>query len=93
MDNDTYKIQSAAHEKLVHQTISLADDDKYDSCKIYTGDDVLYDNNSRPVNASKVSCSEWVYDETVFTNTFTKQVSLNLFLIILLRQLCTLAKY
>ena len=74
LDNDTYKVQSSSHEKLIRQFIPIADGDTYDCCKIYTGDDIIYDNLSRPVNASEVSCSEWVYDETVFTDTFTKKV-------------------
>ena len=74
LDNDTYKAQSYAHEKLIRQTIPVTDDDKHDSCKVYTGNNVVYNNDSRPVNASTVSCSEWVFDDSVFYDTFTKKV-------------------
>ena len=75
LENDTYEIQSAIHQLLIDQTVPLSDTDKYDSCKLYSGNDVVYDNNSRPVNATTVGCSEWVYDTTVFKNTFTKKVN------------------
>ena len=36
----------------------------------------MYDNYSRPINASRIACTDWVYDESVYKHTFTKQVML-----------------
>ena len=74
LDNDTYTPQSREHEELINATIPTSKKYKYDQCHIYVGHGLVYDNYSRPVNGTEVACTEWVYDESVYTHTFTKQV-------------------
>ena len=74
LENDTYEFQSFPHQLFINQTIPF-EDNEFDRCHVYTDGYVIYDNYSRPVNGSKVSCTEWVYETSVFKNTFTKKVS------------------
>ena len=66
-DNDTYKVQSYEHEELINVTIPGSRKHKYDQCHIYIGTN---GNSSREM----FECSEWVYDDSLYKHTFTKQV-------------------
>ena len=72
--NDTYVPQSYEHEVLINATIPSHTKYGYDRCHLYYGHHLQYDNYSRPLNASLVTCTEWVYDDSVYKHTFTKQV-------------------
>lgn len=74
--NDTYVPQSYEHELLINATIPSHTKYGYDRCHLYYGHHLQYDNYSRPLNASLVTCSEWVYDDSVYKHTFTKQENL-----------------
>lgn len=77
LDNDTYAVKGKWHEELLNRTIPLSDDPTltYDQCHIYDTNDVPVDENDRPTNASLIKCKEWVYDKSVFYETFTSKVS------------------
>ena len=70
MDNDTWDVSSPSHEVLVKYYIPPSDKFPYDRCHLYD-----HSNNSVS-NNSLIKCKEWVYDTSVFENTFTKQVDL-----------------
>lgn len=61
MENDSYAVQGQYHEDLINSTIPLKLDGSYDECKII-------------VNGTLETCSEWVYDHSVFTRTVNSQV-------------------
>lgn len=65
LDNDTYASQSQQHKDLINATIPILPDGSYDGCKII-------------VNGTLETCSEWVYDQSVFTRTVNSQV-INIF--------------
>ena len=68
LDNDTYEIQNEYHQNLVNVTIpSGSEDHLYDQCHVYL--------NGLDGNSSKERCTEWVYDTSVYKNTFAKEVS------------------
>ena len=75
LDNDTFEIQNSQHEILVRKFIpeSSNEQHEYDTCHVFTGNN-SYGNDSRPISASKIACSQWVYDETNFKSTFVTQV-------------------
>jgi len=54
---------------------------KYAGCELYSFNSttVVFDNNSRPINATTVKCTEWVYDTVTFTETFLSKVSVTSF--------------
>ena len=74
-NNDTFEIQGPQHQALINQYIPESTDEqhKYDQCNVFTGNNT-YGNDSRPINASKLTCGEWVYDKTDFKSTFVTQV-------------------
>ncbi|XP_033741882.1 organic cation transporter protein-like [Pecten maximus] len=81
LENDTYDIHSTYQQKLVNNYIpppSGDDTHDYDQCHLYSFDynDVKFDNSSRPINASIVECSEWVYSDSVFKETFTSKFNI-----------------
>ncbi|XP_069131245.1 organic cation transporter protein-like isoform X1 [Argopecten irradians] len=81
IDNDTYAIQSTYQQNLINHYIPPPSDDDthdYDQCHLYSFDvnDVKFDNSSRPINASLVECSEWVYSDAVFKETFTSKFNI-----------------
>ncbi|KAK3098660.1 hypothetical protein FSP39_021703 [Pinctada imbricata] len=61
--NDTYAIQDPSHAALVNSTIPLTEDGTYDQCHVM-------------VNGSKITCDDWVFDYSVFTNTINSQFKL-----------------
>ncbi|XP_045196377.2 organic cation transporter protein-like [Mercenaria mercenaria] len=78
--NDTYEIQGEEHLHLINLTIprSTVEGREYDRCQMFE-----YQNNSLILNwlnttdsRPMVKCNKWVYDRTVFTNTFAAQVDL-----------------
>ncbi|KAK7491559.1 hypothetical protein BaRGS_00017198 [Batillaria attramentaria] len=75
--NDTYEIQSPAHEFLVNMTIPVSSDGSYEQCDMY---DVTYlDGDLLLSNTSKsktVGCAEWVYDRSAFTETLVSELDL-----------------
>lgn len=70
-DNDTYLEQNENHRQLINWSIPLPEDThsvlKYDRCHVIQRDE---SNVTR-----LVKCSEWVYDRSVFEETFTSKVS------------------
>ena len=68
LDNDTYEIQDEFHQSLVATAIPPGSDGHvYDQCRVYT--------DIHRGNSSIEKCNEWVYDTSVYKNTFAKQVS------------------
>lgn len=61
MENDSYAVQGQHHKDLINLTIPVKLDGSYDECKII-------------VNGTLETCSEWVYDYSVFTRTVNSQV-------------------
>lgn len=61
LENDSYAVQGQYHEDLINSTIPVKLDGSYDECKII-------------VNGTLETCSEWVYDHSVFTRTVNSQV-------------------
>ncbi|XP_078339711.1 organic cation transporter protein-like isoform X3 [Crassostrea virginica] len=78
LGNDTYAIQGPNHNSLVHKYIPLDVDGLYDKCHLFNIDQsaASFDNDSRPINASKTKCSAWVYDKTLFYETFVMKENL-----------------
>ncbi|KAL4232991.1 hypothetical protein ACF0H5_007677 [Mactra antiquata] len=76
LSNDSYKIQSIEHESIINITIpyNLDNDVKYDRCHIYIRDDT--NDDSKQTNLTKVKCQQWVYDQSIFTRTFTSDLNL-----------------
>ncbi|XP_021380019.1 organic cation transporter protein-like isoform X2 [Mizuhopecten yessoensis] len=68
--NDTYDIQSPSHEVLVSRLVPLSTDEtlKYVQCELFARS---YDGDDN--STKKVACSSWVYDTSVFINTFTSE--------------------
>ena len=61
LDNDTYAVQDTFHLNLINNTVPLEDDGSYKECVLY-------------VNETEQACSQWVYDQSVFTSTIISQV-------------------
>lgn len=76
LQNDSYAVQGKQHTDLIHKFIPLDSDGEYDKCYLYNIDrsKTVFDNESRPINASKIKCSAWVYDQTLFHETFVMKV-------------------
>ncbi|XP_048769859.1 organic cation transporter protein-like isoform X2 [Ostrea edulis] len=72
--NDTWEIQSPVHAELINMTIPPSDNPlfEYDRCHVI--------DRSTPGNLSKArnvrKCSEWVYDTSVFYESFTSKHNL-----------------
>lgn len=80
LNNDTFAVQSPEHERLINATIPPSDtaDLQYDKCHIYvynSSDPSGVPDGHHYGNASMMLCKEWVYDKSVFLNTFTSDVS------------------
>lgn len=75
-DNDTFLEQSDYHRQLINMSIPDPDDPdsiyKYDRCHI-----IQYKSNV----SSQVKCTEWVYDKSVFQETFASKVGIGLIVI------------
>ena len=81
VENDTYELQGNYHQALINATIPAGSEDhEYDECHIYAYEEPTNYNtgDDKPVNGTKVKCTAWVYDTTVYKNTFAKKVSNNL---------------
>jgi hypothetical protein len=76
LTNDTYAVQGPQHMDLINKYIPIDKDNKYDQCKFYDIDQstTVFDNSSRPINASMTKCSSWVYNRAVFHDTFATKV-------------------
>ncbi|XP_076077828.1 organic cation transporter protein-like [Mytilus galloprovincialis] len=79
-ENDTYTIQNDYHQSLVNHYIPKPTEEKkkYDECSYwaFNSSTVLFDNESRPINASTVKCTKWVYDDAIFASTFSSEMNL-----------------
>ncbi|XP_060072925.1 organic cation transporter protein-like [Ylistrum balloti] len=79
-DNDTYHIQNDDHLTLINKFIPPSSDETYlyDQCHlfVYNVTSVTFDNSSHPINATKIQCTEWVYSDDVFKETFTSKHNL-----------------
>ncbi|XP_061177443.1 organic cation transporter protein-like [Saccostrea echinata] len=78
IDNDTYAIQGTQHQTLIHKYIPLDKDGKYEKCILYdiSQSATEFDNDSRPINATRVKCTAWVYSQDVFHDTFVTKENL-----------------
>ncbi|XP_045198044.2 organic cation transporter protein-like [Mercenaria mercenaria] len=77
--NDTYAAKNGDHAHLVLinrtiPTLGSGDDMNYDQCHLLNASN--YDNDNRPVNASKYACKNWVYDKTDFEETLVSELNL-----------------
>ncbi|XP_060068370.1 organic cation transporter protein-like [Ylistrum balloti] len=68
--NDTYAIQSPSHQALINRHVPPSTDETLDyvKCDLY---DRSYDGDDNSTNMR--TCSAWVYDESIYINTFTSQ--------------------
>ncbi|CAG2222323.1 OCTN [Mytilus edulis] len=68
------------HQVLVHHYIPKPTEEKkkYDECSYlaFNSSTVLFDNESRPLNFTKVKCTKWVYDDAIFASTFSSEMNL-----------------
>lgn len=66
--NDTYKVQDINHEALINASIPPSDngEHKYDQCHRF---EVTQDGHM-----SKVKCSKWVYDDSIFKSSLGAEV-------------------
>ncbi|XP_056017071.1 organic cation transporter protein-like [Ostrea edulis] len=78
LTNDTYAIQGSQHVDLINKYIPLDKDGEYDQCSFYdiNQSTMEFDNNSRPINASTIKCSSWVYSKDLFHDTFVMKENL-----------------
>ncbi|KAK3096979.1 hypothetical protein FSP39_005334 [Pinctada imbricata] len=60
LSNDTYAIQDEGHAAIVNTTIPIQDNGNYDPCNIIA-------------NGTKIPCNEWLFDQSVFTETVNSQ--------------------
>ncbi|XP_052807934.1 organic cation transporter protein-like [Mya arenaria] len=73
-ENDTFEVQDERHARLINFTIPPSDDPLlvYDKCQVYDVTNVTsLEGYSQLDNTRLVKCSEWVYDKSVFYDTFT----------------------
>lgn len=73
LENDTFEIQSEAHQELIRRYIPPSADPllTYAQCNLYSFNSsfVTYDNLSRPINATLQKCTSWVYSYDIFEET------------------------
>ncbi|XP_033741750.1 uncharacterized protein LOC117328333 [Pecten maximus] len=77
-ENDTYAIQDPLHQEHVARYIPPPTDDTslpYDKCHLYSynATSTRFDNSSHPINATLVTCTSWVYDDSEFYETFVSK--------------------
>lgn len=75
--NDTFEVQSTEHQALINNTIPVETVDgerTFSSCLVYDG--VLNTTGGNDTTLSTVTCSEWVYDMSVFESTAVSQMNL-----------------
>jgi hypothetical protein len=77
LTNDSFAAQGPQHMALINKYIPVDKDGNYDQCSFYdiNQSTTKFDNNSRPINASKIKCSSWVYSKDVFHDTFVTKVN------------------
>ncbi|CAC5395440.1 SLC22A4_5 [Mytilus coruscus] len=75
LENDTYEIRSDYQRHLVNITIPDSEDEaiEYDRCHYYI---YPYGESPSKQNATKVTCTEWVYDKSVITKSFASEMHL-----------------
>ncbi|XP_059171464.1 organic cation transporter protein-like isoform X2 [Physella acuta] len=71
--NDTFDVTSVDHQAVLNMSMPLSDSD---SCFVYLPDNYTYDDHNQPVNATRIKCSKWVYDQSVFFSTVASQFNL-----------------
>ena len=78
LSNDTYERQGDGHQTLINHSIpwkKTEDEWSLSQCDVYTIDnETTYNEWSQPLNVSKTSCGQWVYDKSVFQSTFITKV-------------------
>ncbi|KAK3108706.1 hypothetical protein FSP39_013795 [Pinctada imbricata] len=60
LQNDTYAIQDSDHASLINHTIPLLGNGDYDPCNIIS-------------NETTLPCNDWVFDQSIFTETVNSQ--------------------
>lgn len=84
--DDTFGVKDPGHQRLVEMTIPRDSMGDYEKCSFYsyqTNRTILMFNSSDPqenftigVNATLQKCSEWVYEKSVFKETYTSKHNL-----------------
>ena len=73
MVNDSFEVQDEYHKSIINATIPPGDEDHvYDQCHLYV--------STAGANRTIHKCTEWVYETTVYKNTFAKQVRFEILL-------------
>ncbi|XP_078335241.1 organic cation transporter protein-like [Crassostrea virginica] len=71
LDNDTFQAQNDWHRQMINQSIPVPEDPtsihQYDRCHV-----IQYKSNT----SSLIKCTEWVYDTSVFDETFASKLNL-----------------
>ena len=70
LDNDTYTIQSSAHNATILDYIPLDKDNEYETCNVTSPS---FNNSSSP---KSVECDSYVYSTEQFIDTTVTDVSL-----------------
>ena len=69
LHNDTFQAQNDWHRQMINQSIPVPEDPtsihQYDRCHV-----IQYESNT----SSLIKCTEWVYDTSVFDETFASKV-------------------
>ena len=62
--NDTYEVQGDFHQRLINETYS---ESEYEKCHLYV-------NVGHNLTSKTESCTSWVYDKSLFTETLGAKV-------------------
>ena len=80
---DSYGIQNAEHQRFIDMSIPRDSDGGYEKCSFYSytnrtylmyNSSALKENFTMGDNATLQRCSEWVYEKSVFQETYTSKV-------------------
>lgn len=86
--DDTFGVKDPGHQRLVEMTIPRDSMGDYEKCSFYSyqtnrtilmfNSSDLQENFTIGVNATLQKCSEWVYEKSVFKETYTSKVFFNI---------------
>jgi len=74
LQNDTFQLLGPWHEELINRSIPLLGDTEsteVDTCHVYASKA----NETRPVG-TRETCEEWVFDKSIFEDTFITKVNI-----------------
>ena len=76
--NDSYEVQSEAHQQLINSSIPPSSDGtgRYDKCHLHASQVSGNGANNMKVenNMTVIPCNSWVYDTTIFRSTLASKV-------------------